>query len=117
VKSAGDGYMLAFGSASHALQCARGIQSASIPGFHGQPVRVRIGVNSGEVIKDRDDFYGHAVVVAARVAAHALGGETLVTELVAGLVAGDDRFNFGPPRSAELKGLDGEFSLLPLLSV
>jgi class 3 adenylate cyclase len=77
-------------------------------------VRVRIGVNSGEVIKDRDDFFGHAVVVASRVAAQALGGETLATDLVAGLVAGDERFRFGDARAAELKGLNSEFLLRPL---
>jgi class 3 adenylate cyclase len=95
VKSQGDGYMLAFGSASQALLCAHSIQARTAPGYLDQPVRVRIGVNSGEVIKDREDFFGHAVVVASRVAAHALGGETLATDLVAGLVAGDDRFASG----------------------
>jgi class 3 adenylate cyclase len=114
VKSQGDGYMLAFGSASQALLRASSIQERTSSGYFGQPVRVRMGVNSGEVIKDRDDFFGHAVVVASRVAAQALGGETLVTDLVSGLVAGDDRFRFGEARIAALKGLSQEFTLRPL---
>lgn len=117
VKAQGDGYMLAFGSASHALLCAQAIQERTAPGYFDQPVRVRIGVNSGEVIKDRDDFFGHAVVVASRVAAHSLGGETLVTDLVAGLVAGDQRFHFGEVRIEELKGFSAEFQLRPLVAV
>jgi class 3 adenylate cyclase len=116
VKWQGDGYMLAFSSAANALACARSIQAGVASGFDSQPVRVRIGINSGEAIKDRDDFFGHAVAVASRVAAQALGGEVLVTDLVAGLVAGDNRFTFGTSREVELKGFEGTFSLRPLES-
>lgn len=115
VKSQGDGFMLAFASASNALDFAVAFQARTREGFLAQPVRVRVGVNAGDVIRERDDFYGHAVTVAARVAAQALGRETLVTELVAGLVAGVDRFKFGPMRVAELKGLDGDYALKPML--
>jgi class 3 adenylate cyclase len=114
VKSQGDGYMLAFESASHALDFASGVQSATKDGYLGQPVRVRIGINTGDAIHEREDFFGHAVIVASRVAAQALGGEVLATDLTAGLVAGAG-FDFGPPRSASLKGLAGEYTVRPLL--
>ena len=114
VKSQGDGYMLAFGSASHALDFCLEVQEATRAGFEGEVVRVRIGVNTGDAIRDGDDFFGHAVTVAARVASHAHGEETLVTDLVAGLVAGAKRFEFGSPLHAELKGLAGTFGLRAL---
>ncbi len=69
----------------------------------------------GEVIRERDDFYGRAAILAARVAAQAQGGEVLVSDLVLGLVAGVDRFRFGPGRETELKGLAGRHLLHPLL--
>jgi class 3 adenylate cyclase len=97
VKSQGDGYMLAFGSASKGLDFCLDLQEATGVGFEGETVRIRIGVNTGDAIRDGDDFFGHAVTVAARVASRAHGEETLVTDLVAGLVAGSDRFSFGPP--------------------
>jgi class 3 adenylate cyclase len=114
VKSQGDGYMLAFGSASKALDFCLEFQEATRTGFDGETVRVRIGVNTGDAIRDGDDFFGHAVTVAARVTSQAHGEETLVTDLVAGLVAGSNRFSFGPPLHVELKGLAGTFGLRAL---
>jgi len=115
VKSQGDGFMLAFSSAARALDFASAIQTLMAPGFHSQPVRIRVGINTGEAIRERDDFYGRAVIMAARVAAQALGGEVLVSDLVTGLVAGVERFRFGQERVTELKGLSGRHALYPLL--
>lgn len=115
VKSQGDGFMLAFSAASHALQFAEAVQSRTAIGHQGQPVRVRIGINTGDAIRDRDDFFGHAVTVAARVAAHALGGEVLATDLVVGLVAGVEHFRFGDAQTTQLKGLSGSYVVRPLL--
>ena len=50
-------------------------------------VRVRIGLHTGEAIKDADDFHGKDVVLAARIADAAHGGEVLVSALVGGLVS------------------------------
>jgi len=107
VKSQGDGFMLAFSSATNALDASMAIQLASASGYESQPVRVRIGVHAGDAVRERADFFGHAVVVAARVAAMALGGEVLATQLVRDLVAGNSKFSFGPPRFVELKGIEG----------
>jgi len=115
VKSQGDGFMLAFSAASHALDFAGAVQTRTKPGYEGQPVRVRIGVNAGDAVREREDFFGHAVTVAARVAAHALGGEVLATDLVVGLVAGTERFRFGDAQAAQLKGLSGSYVMRPLL--
>jgi class 3 adenylate cyclase len=115
VKSQGDGFMLAFSSAARALDFALALQTRVAPGYHDSPVRIRVGINTGEAIRERDDFYGRAVIIAARVAAQALGGEVLVSDLVAGLVAGVERFRFGPKRVTELKGLSGRHTLFPLV--
>jgi len=107
--------MLAFSAASRALDFAATVQSRTEAGYQGQPVRVRIGVNAGDALREREDFFGHAVTVAARVAAHALGGEVLATDLVVGLVAGTERFRFGDAQTAQLKGLSGSYVMRPLL--
>jgi class 3 adenylate cyclase len=105
VKSQGDGFMLAFPSASGALDAALAIQAASATGFADQPVRIRIGMHAGDAVKERVDFFGHTVVVAARVAVQALGGEVLATDAVHDLATGLHRFQFGPERSLILKGI------------
>jgi class 3 adenylate cyclase len=108
VKSQGDGFMVAFASSRNALRCAIAIQrdlAARRDQSGSQVLRVRIGLHTGEVIREQDDFFGHSVILAARVGAKANGGEILVSAVVRGLVAGSHEFQFGEPREEQLKGL------------
>jgi class 3 adenylate cyclase len=89
VKTMGDGFMASFGSATRALECAVAIQRAfDAPETPGDGIRVRCGLNAGEPIAEDDDLFGTAVIVAARIAAQAHGGEILVSDVVRQLVAG-----------------------------
>src|SRR5207248_1946204 len=73
----------------------------------GPPIHVRIGLHTGEAIKEADRFFGKSVILAARITAQASGGEILVSSLLRELVEGDDEFAFDESREAELKGLSG----------
>jgi class 3 adenylate cyclase len=116
VKSQGDGFMLAFSSARDALRCARGIQRAFAEReSNGHRLRVRIGLHTGEPIREADDFYGKAVIQAARIAAEARGSEILVSSLVRDLTESSGEFAFAPPRDVELKGLSGTHRVSPVL--
>jgi class 3 adenylate cyclase len=116
VKSSGDGFMIAFPSAALALRCGLVVQQRLECGFDGTQIRVRIGMHAGEAVRHADDFYGRTVVIAARIANLALGGEMLVSELVHELARGLGTFHFGAPRTAHLKGLEGEFRLYPVIN-
>lgn len=116
VKSQGDGFMLAFPSAALALRATLAMRERIKAGFEGLPVRIRVGLHSGEAIKRSDDFYGRTVVIAARIGSLALGDEILASDLVYALAKGLGTFTFGPPRAAALKGLDGSFDLYPVLA-
>ena len=98
VKSLGDGFMVAFASARRAVACAVGIQRALDEHNRRQPpdqqVRVRIGLNTGEVIQEEADLFGEAVNAAARIAAKVKGGQILVSEVVRGVL--------GRPKDVEL---------------
>jgi class 3 adenylate cyclase len=108
VKSQGDGFMLAFASASAALRCAIGIQRVLTERDpDGPELRVRIGLHTGEPIREADDFYGKAVILAARIAAEARGSEVLVSSLVRELTESLGEFAFDAPTDVELKGLSG----------
>jgi class 3 adenylate cyclase len=112
VKSQGDGFMLAFATAEDALSCAIEIQRAlDRPPPGGHQLRVRIGLHTGEPIREEDDFYGKDVVLAARIAAEARGGEILVSRLVRDLTERSGQFSFTDPTDVELKGLSGMHSL------
>lgn len=114
VKSLGDGHMLAFPSASGALRGAIEIQRSFQRPRDGELLRLRIGLHTGEVLRKAEDFFGRAVIVAARVAAEASGGEILASSMVRELTSSLGTFEFGPPRRAELKGIPGTQELFPL---
>jgi YVTN family beta-propeller protein len=83
VRSTGDGFLVIFDSARAAVSCALAIQREL--GEHGEGVRVRIGLNAGEVLEG-GELFGAAVNLAARVMDRADGGEVLITDTVRQLV-------------------------------
>jgi cell division protein FtsN len=106
----GDGFMVAFSSARRALLSAVEIQRwlATYSTQHPDaPLRVRIGLNTGEAIREAGDFFGKTVVLAARIGAAASGGQILVSATFKAMTesAGDIRFDRG--RDLSLKGLSG----------
>ncbi|TMM09843.1 MAG: hypothetical protein E6G00_08970 [Actinobacteria bacterium] len=110
VKSQGDGFMVAFSSARRAVECAIAIQRAFAAYEDEHPVeavRVRIGLHTGEAIRERDDFFGRNVILAARIAAEARGGEILVSSLLKELTESSGDVQFGDAREVSLKGLSG----------
>jgi class 3 adenylate cyclase len=112
VKSQGDGFMLAFPDPCEALECAIDVQRAFAERERdgsGEPLRVRMGVHTGEVISEEGDYFGKNVILAARIAAQALGGEILVSEELRQAVSSGngDRLRFDDGRELELKGLAG----------
>jgi class 3 adenylate cyclase len=114
VKSQGDGFMLVFSSAGRALECAIAIQRAAAAadwGTDGHPVRLRMGLHAGEVIKESRDFFGHHVNLASRIASSAQGGEILVSALLKGLIDSSGAFEFSDGRELELKGLEGSHTV------
>jgi class 3 adenylate cyclase len=90
MKALGDGFMASFPSATRALQFAGSLQRAvgARAESGDEPLRVRIGVNAGEPIAEDGDLFGTAVIMAARVADEAVGGQVLVADVVRQLVAG-----------------------------
>ena len=85
VKSLGDGFMVAFGSPRKAISCAVDIQRVLDERNRSNPsreIRVRIGINTGEVSDVAGDLIGAAVNAAARIAGKARGGQILVANVV-----------------------------------
>ena len=116
VKSEGDGFMLAFQSARKALQCAIETQKAFARRAESSdvPIQVRMGLHTGEMIKEGDDFFGKHVNLAARIAGQATGGEILVSSLLRELTASGGDIEFGDARQVELKGLTGVQEMFPV---
>ena len=90
VKTTGDGFHAAFGTAQDALAAtldARAVLAAE-PWPATGPLLVRMGLHTGETQERDGDYYGTAVNRAARVMAVANGGQILCTRATVE-VAGD----------------------------
>ncbi|HEX7264078.1 MAG TPA: AAA family ATPase [Candidatus Dormibacteraeota bacterium] len=114
IKGLGDGVMVSFGSTRHAVECAIEIQRAIADYSKQNPERklkIRIGINTGEVVEEAGDIFGAAVNVAARVAGKAKGGEILVSEVVRELVGPVSEMVFGYRGRFKLKGFPDRFRL------
>jgi adenylate cyclase len=107
VKFLGDGFMLAFPSARGAIRCAIGIQRDIVErnALGDSPeIMVRVGLNSGDAVREDEDFFGLAVSLAARVMERAEGGEILATELTRGLAGSWTGVRFADRGRQPLKG-------------
>ena len=118
VKAQGDGFMIAFPSARRAVQCARAIQraiDARLGDDADAPIRLRIGLHTGEAIREEADFYGKNIVLAARIADRAGGGEILASSVVKQLTESAGDLHFENERELELEGLAGTYTVYRVL--
>lgn len=105
VRHTGDGLMAAFPSARRAVACSVEMQREILgQGLGPVPLRVRMGLNTGEPIIEGQNYFGETVIVAARVVAAAEGGQILVSEATKGLAA-EAGFRFADRGVRELKGI------------
>ena len=86
VKTTGDGLLIEFASVVDAVRCAVEVQremaerNADVP--PDGRIEFRMGINPGDIIKDRRDIYGDGVNVAARLEALAEPGGICVSRVV-----------------------------------
>jgi len=80
VKLMGDGTLVEFPSVVAAVECALAIQQALATS--DSPIRLRIGINLGDIIIEGDDIYGDGVNVAARLEALADPGGICISSVV-----------------------------------
>ncbi len=106
VSHTGDGFFVAFVRPRDGIECAVDIQRrlARHRREHGFALWVRIGLHAAEATRERRNYIGGGVHVAARVGAAAAREEILATQAVlAG--AGPVRFGLSQPRPLALKGI------------
>ena len=77
-------------------------------------IRIRVGLHTGEPVREGDDSYGKSVIVASRIAGQARGGEILVSSLLKDLVESAGDIRFGEMREIELKGFAHPWKVFPV---
>jgi class 3 adenylate cyclase len=108
VKGLGDGFLLAFPSASQAatgaMRLSHAAQKARMNG--DLPVHLRIAVHAGEPLVEQDDLLGHDVNLTARLLDHCKPGEILVSEAAKELAEKRlKKVNFINRRRLKVRGL------------
>jgi predicted ATPase/class 3 adenylate cyclase len=92
VDTQGDAFFVAFAGAKQAVLCAVQIQRALAghewPG--GAPVRVRIGIHTGQAVLAGGGYTGLAVHRGARICAAARGGQVLISQATQALVEDEE---------------------------
>ncbi len=114
----GDGFLLAFPRATEALRYAITVQrllAAYREEHPDRPIRVRMGIHTGEPIREGKRFFGKTVILASRISAHARGNEVLVSSLVHGLAEPSGEFDFDAGEEVALKGLSGSHRVFGLV--
>jgi len=113
LQNLGDGFMLSFESASSAIRCVSDIQKEISVSL--KELSIRIGVNTGEVIRREGEHpFGQAVVIASRILSKCKGGQILVSDITKKLVAGS-KFSFLQRERFKPKGFDDSITLFEVV--
>jgi class 3 adenylate cyclase len=118
VDTQGDAFFVAFGRASDGLAAA----SAGREALAGGPIRVRMGLHTGEPIVTEEGYVGIDVHRAARIAAAGHGGQVLVSQSTRDLSDIDELRDLGEHRLKDLTAPEriyqlGEGDFAPLKSL
>ncbi len=106
VDTQGDAFFVAFARASDAVAAAADAQHA----LAGGPVRVRMGLHTGEPALSDEGYIGLDVHRAARIAAAGHGGQVLLSQATTDLVGADVR-DLGLHRLKDLSAPERLFQL------
>jgi predicted ATPase/class 3 adenylate cyclase len=85
VDTQGDAFFVAFPSAAGAVAAAAEARKA----LEAEPIRVRMGIHTGEPLVTDEGYVGIDVHRAARIAAAAHGGQIVLSETTRGLLDGE----------------------------
>jgi predicted ATPase/class 3 adenylate cyclase len=107
VDTQGDAFFVAFTSAREAVLAARQAQDALSDG----PIRVRMGLHTGEALLTDEGYVGVDVHRAARIAAAGNGGQVLVSASTAALTDGAGLHDLGEHRFKDLAAAERVYQL------
>src|SRR5262245_18477545 len=118
VKLMGDGLLAEFASVVDAVQCAFDLQQAMAGRDKDLPdesrIRLRIGVNLGDIIVEGSDIYGNGVNVAARLEELAQPGGICISGAVKDQLTARMDFAFQPLGTQALKNIHGPIAVYRL---
>jgi class 3 adenylate cyclase/tetratricopeptide (TPR) repeat protein len=115
VELRGDGFLVAFPSALSGVRCGIALQRQFVEYSERhpeEPIQLRIGLHTGQAIRDVDKFFGKTVIQAFRISDLATANEILISEDVRQRAEGAGNLRFEGEQVVTLKGISGEHRLI-----
>lgn len=100
-KLLGDGVLATFGSATQAIAASLAFAGAA----EATQLQLHVGLHAGDVIREKDNVFGGAVNIAARISALSAAGEVLVSDVVRALARTSAGVGFEDRGDHVLKGI------------
>jgi class 3 adenylate cyclase len=110
----GDGFLVAFPSSLSGVRCGIALQRAFVAyssDHPDEPIHLRIGLHTGEAIRDVDKFFGKTVIQAFRISDLAGADEILISQDLRSEIDVVANFDYVDERTVTLKGISGEHAL------
>ncbi len=107
IDTQGDAFLYAFPKASDAVAAAAHAQTA----FSAGPIRVRMGMHTGEPLPTEEGYVGMDVHRAARIAACGHGGQVLISASTASLLSASSLRDLGFHRLKDLSAPERIYQL------
>ena len=118
VKTMGDGTLSYFENARDGVRAAVEIQNSINSFNHARPsktaLQVRIGLNTGTGIVEKNDIFGDAVNVASRFQTLALPGEIYISENTRNALSDKDEFYCKYMKTTRLKEMKGIYKVFKI---
>jgi len=102
IKSMGDGWLVAFNSAEDAVTCAMHVQDRLTT---DPTIKLRIGVDTGDVVHQDEDVFGDDVNIAARLEEISPHGGVAISDAVWGALDGTLKPSFDDQGEKALKNI------------
>jgi class 3 adenylate cyclase/tetratricopeptide (TPR) repeat protein len=112
IKEIGDGLLIMFHSAIHAVRCAISIQER----LKDEELTIRAGIHIGDVIFKDGDVFGSAVNTAARIEPLAPANGICISEQVRSQIRNKDDIQTFSMGKKELKGVDRPIEIFCIAS-
>src|SRR5262249_7619206 len=108
VKTTGDGLLVEFASVVDAVTCAMAVQNgmAKTGESATQAIKLRIGINVGDIISDSNDIFADGVNIAARVESECEPGGVCLSDDAYRQVRGKTPFFFDDIGERALKNIE-----------
>jgi predicted ATPase len=107
IDTQGDAFLYAFPKAADAVAAAAEAQA----GLSGGPIRVRMGLHTGEPLLTEEGYVGMDVHRAARIAACGHGGQVLISSSTASLLSSNRLRSLGDHRLKDLSATERIYQL------